>query len=240
MNDEEKKNKVSDAIQNVVDRLLHCGTHGDHTLGDFCNIQSMECILFSHTHSKHSIADPDMCQRQTYFRISCVLAFFYDIDPDFSPFFYLIWGKYSLRAKGIEVIKERNGSCMEKVPLELAEAGEMRYLLEEDADTICSHTKAAYFPWGEEFLLHLLDNLQKAKRFIFLEYFIIERGEMWDCIEKVLEKKVKEGVEVRILYDSFGCTTTLPESDVHELTKKELSAKPLTLSDSHLPLASTI
>ena len=133
--------------------------------------------------------------------------------PIFSPFFYLIWGKYSLRAKGIEVIKERNGSCMEKVPLELAEAGEMRYLLEEDADTICSHTKAAYFPWGEEFLLHLLDNLQKAKRFIFLEYFIIERGEMWDCIEKVLEKKVKEGVEVRILYDSFGCTTTLPESD---------------------------
>lgn len=145
--------------------------------------------------------------------------------PIFSPFFYLIWGKYSLRAKGIEVIKERNGSCMEKVPLELAEAGEMRYLLEEDADTICSHTKAAYFPWGEEFLLHLLDNLQKAKRFIFLEYFIIERGEMWDCIEKVLEKKVKEGVEVRILYDSFGCTTTLPESDVHELTKKGIICK---------------
>lgn len=49
----------------------------------FAISKSMECILFSHTHSKHSIADPDMCQRQTYFRISCVLAFFYDIDPDF-------------------------------------------------------------------------------------------------------------------------------------------------------------
>ena len=63
--------------------------------------------------------------------------------PIFSPFFYLIWGKYSLRAKGIEVIKERNGSCMEKVPLELAEAGEFGNVIIDgplDVKTSCEKT----------------------------------------------------------------------------------------------------
>ena len=57
----------------------------------------------------------------------------------------------------------------------------------------------------------MLKVLENAKRYIFLEYFIIEEGQMWDSILKILERKVKEGVEVRVLYDGFGCLLTLPD-----------------------------
>lgn len=58
-----------------------------------------------------------------------------------------------------------------------------------------------YFPFGEDKFTDLLIELSKAKKFIFLEYFIIAKGELFDLILEVLKRKVKEGVEVRILYD---------------------------------------
>lgn len=51
----------------------------------------------------------------------------------------------------------------------------------------------------------MLAALESAEHFIFLEYFIIEEGHMFHQIEDILEKKVKEGVEVRLIYDDVGC-----------------------------------
>lgn len=69
---------------------------------------------------------------------------------------------------------------------------------------VYQHTKTEYFPVGEDFLKRLLVDLKSAKQYIFLEYFILEYGKMWDAIHDVLRQKVKEGVEVRILYDDIG------------------------------------
>ena len=55
----------------------------------------------------------------------------------------------------------------------------------------------------------MLEELKKASKFIFLEYFIINNGIMWDSILKILEEKVSEGVEVRVIYDDAGCISTL-------------------------------
>ena len=71
-------------------------------------------------------------------------------------------------------------------------------------------TSTAFYPSGEQFWEALLIDLQKAERFIFLEYFIIRPGKMWDAIEKILIEKAASGVEVRLLYDYFGCLLTLP------------------------------
>jgi len=57
---------------------------------------------------------------------------------------------------------------------------------------------------GEEFHEELLNELKQAKKYIFMEYFIISKGKMWDSIFEVLCLKVKEGVDVRIIYDDFG------------------------------------
>jgi cardiolipin synthase len=65
----------------------------------------------------------------------------------------------------------------------------------------------------------LLIDLASAKRFIFMEYFIIEDGKFWSSKLKILKEKAKEGVIVRVLYDDIGCMSTLPPQYCKELRK---------------------
>lgn len=58
-----------------------------------------------------------------------------------------------------------------------------------------------YFPSGETKFDELLYQLKQARKFIFLEYFIISEGYMWDSVLEILRQKVQEGVEVRVMYD---------------------------------------
>ena len=53
----------------------------------------------------------------------------------------------------------------------------------------------------------LMEEMEKAKRFIHIEYYIIRNDELWHRIERVITRKAKEGVEVRVLFDSMGCRT---------------------------------
>ena len=76
---------------------------------------------------------------------------------------------------------------------------------EEPAACMYEHTRTEYFPSGELFWARLLEDLERAEKYIFMEYFIIERGEMWESILEILSRKVKEGVEVRFMYDDIGC-----------------------------------
>ena len=70
----------------------------------------------------------------------------------------------------------------------------------------------------------LLDDLRKAEKFIFLEFFIIEEGVFWGSILEILSEKAKSGVDVRVLYDDIGCMQTLPASYDNHLSKLSISA----------------
>lgn len=72
------------------------------------------------------------------------------------------------------------------------------------AATLYGGTKTEYMPSGEAFAERLIADLERAEKFIFLEYFILAKGEFWTRVLSILERKVKEGVEVRILYDDIG------------------------------------
>ncbi|MDR3766010.1 MAG: cardiolipin synthase [Butyricicoccus sp.] len=71
-------------------------------------------------------------------------------------------------------------------------------------------TATRYFPVGEKQFEAMCLELKKAERFIFMEYFIIEPGVMWNPILDILVEKVRQGVEVRIMYDDAGCLSKLP------------------------------
>lgn len=75
---------------------------------------------------------------------------------------------------------------------------------------VYQQTETTYFSSGEEKFVALLNELEKAKHFIFLEYFIIEEGEMLGQILEVLSRKVAEGVEVRLLFDGTNAFTKVP------------------------------
>ena len=81
---------------------------------------------------------------------------------------------------------------------------------------------STYFATGEEKLASLLTELEKAEKYIFLEYFILNDGVMWQSIFDILKRKAAEGVDVRILYDGMGSMTLLPRSFPKEMKKHNI------------------
>ena len=72
------------------------------------------------------------------------------------------------------------------------------------------NTDVRYLASGEASMEAMLRDLKRAKQFIFLEFFIIDEGYMWGRVLKVLEDKVREGVEVRVMYDGTCALFRLP------------------------------
>lgn len=79
--------------------------------------------------------------------------------------------------------------------------------------------KVTYFKNGETFFPDFIEKLKEAKEFIFMEFFIIHFGKEWNQIEDILIQKAKEGVDVKLLYDDFGCFKTLPAGYFKQLRK---------------------
>ncbi len=94
------------------------------------------------------------------------------------------------------------------------------YLATNSASPVYSGTKATYFSTGEEFFSFFLEKLKKAEKFIFMEYFIIdEDSRMWKETLEILKEKALAGVDIKILYDSFGCIASLPDDYPEKLGK---------------------
>lgn len=91
------------------------------------------------------------------------------------------------------------------------EYGLFKYMFEEAHYPVYDRCGVEYYPFGQDKFEALLRELKTAKRFIFMEYFIIDKGEMWDAVLKVLREKVMEGVEVRVLYDGTNTMLRLPK-----------------------------
>lgn len=71
------------------------------------------------------------------------------------------------------------------------------------------NTQTKYYSCGEEMFPDMLEALCGAKHFIFLEYFIIEEGYMFNTILDILEEKAKAGVDVRFIYDDVGSINSI-------------------------------
>ena len=80
-----------------------------------------------------------------------------------------------------------------------------RYVTEKGGFPTYKNYHTTYYPWGKDKFEALIEELNKAEKFIFMEYFIVAEGKMWNTVLEILKKKVQEGVEVRILYASMGC-----------------------------------
>lgn len=88
--------------------------------------------------------------------------------------------------------------------------GQAMYLKNFGGAPIWQHTQTTYFKSGEENFPYMIEELKKAEHFIFMEYFIIADGKMWDTILSILKEKAAAGLDVRLLYDDVGCLRLLP------------------------------
>lgn len=105
-----------------------------------------------------------------------------------------------------------SGSGICKTPEETAPAYEtqLKYLRMHARFPAYENTRTQYYSSGEAYYEALLEAVKTAKRFVFLEYFIVQEGKMWNSILDVLFEKVKQEVEVRLIYDDMGCFFLLP------------------------------
>lgn len=141
--------------------------------------------------------------------------------PIFGLLLYLLFGGNQLSKKQKEKMKkiyykelkykEKYNTTLTELRYESISAyNQAKYIENYALSNVCKHTKTTYLSSGKIYYEKLLDKLKEANKFIFLEYFIICEGKMWSSILEILKEKVKEGVEVRIIYDDFGCVSTLP------------------------------
>ena len=100
-----------------------------------------------------------------------------------------------------------------------------RFLWNEEDYPVYRNGECDYFPLGEDYWHRMLDELKKAKRFIFMEYFIIEQGKMWDDILEILKEKADSGVEVRLMYDGTTALTKVPFTYHKEMEKLGIKTK---------------
>ena len=158
------------------------------------------------------------------------------VMPIFGASFYL----YSKSNLGQRMLKERTISWMKEKRNAIEQDPEvLSKIKEEDPETagiahyiqrtgcypIFDNTEVRYFPMGQDMLETMLWELDQAKDFIFLEYFIINEGIMWGKILEVLARKVKEGVDVRVMYDGTCEITKLPSDYPKRLEKLGIRCK---------------
>ena len=101
----------------------------------------------------------------------------------------------------------------------------VKYLNRSGCFPAFDKTQVTYFPLGEDKFPAMLEELQKAEKFIFLEYFIIDEGYMWGSILKILIEKAEAGVDVRVMYDGMLEVSTLPNDYCKRLEAHGIKAK---------------
>ena len=85
-----------------------------------------------------------------------------------------------------------------------------KYIKDTSRAPVYTGTQAKYYAQGVDMFPEMLKDLETAEKSIFLEYFIVKPGYMWDTILEILKRKAAQGVDVRLMYDDFGCMFILP------------------------------
>lgn len=158
------------------------------------------------------------------------------IFPIFGGLFYLLYGgnKLSTREKLKMVIQniemtnalKQDDEIIKKIgDKSIYAKNQSEYILNYAKCPVYNNTETTYFKIGEEKFEALLRELKKAEKFIFLEYFIIQEGKMFNSILEILEEKAKQGVDVRLIYDDVGCIVTLPHNYKNTLEVKGIKCR---------------
>ena len=90
---------------------------------------------------------------------------------------------------------------------------------------IYGNTDVTYYPIGEEMFKAMLEEMEKAEKFIYMEYFIVDEGLMVGKLLDILIRKAAQGVDVRFMYDGMCEATTLPHKYPKLLQEKGIKAK---------------
>ena len=128
------------------------------------------------------------------------------------------------RFKGMNCLYTQDLSAFEKYRARSAFAEQCaKHLSAEGLMAASDCVECTYLPTGEAYRDKLCEELERAEKFIFLEYFIIQPGTFWDGVLEILKRKVKEGVDVRVIYDDIGSMFKVPDDYEQQLEKEGIA-----------------
>jgi len=102
----------------------------------------------------------------------------------------------------------------------------LKHITDATGFPIVKNEVSKYYSFGEEMFRDMCKDLKKAKKYVYVEYFIIESGIFWDNLSDIMAQKVKEGVDVRVMYDDLGSIKTYSIKDIKDLYKKGIKCIP--------------
>lgn len=159
------------------------------------------------------------------------------IFPLFGGIFYLFYRQQNFSKRVLRrytTIDQERKHWIHNIP-EISKDKLPKYLLRQRWPHY-HKTNTLFLPSGEIMFESMIKDLKEAKTYIFLEFFIINPGYMWDTILDILKNKVKEGVEVTLIYDDFG-SANLPYRYAHTLKSFGIHAIPFNPMRLHLNFA---
>lgn len=150
------------------------------------------------------------------------------IVPLLGGIFYLLYGARLLTAKDkqkLQIAQEESHKALTAGPaiepvldmLPADAARQSQYLRSTGNYPACEATKVDYFALGDEAFPRMLEDMEKAERYILFEYFIVAAGTMWDRMFDVMKRKAAQGIDVRVLYDDLGSHFVLPANFQRDL-----------------------
>ncbi len=129
---------------------------------------------------------------------------------------YILWGRSKMRMKKelelrkVRVYSENLLQDSKNILDEIKKCdkykyNQVEYMTKISGYPLYNNHGVEYYDIGEKFFDALKKDLLKAKKYILMEFFIFDRGKLWDEIFDILKNKAKEGVKVKIIMDSLGC-----------------------------------
>jgi cardiolipin synthase A/B len=154
--------------------------------------------------------------------------------PVFGYLLFLFWGTTGLTHRKSRIIREniaygrtfskQDPNTYSDFQHQHSTRQRIETYLHNEGFPIYSKTQCSYYPLGELQFDKLIEDLEQARKYIFLEYYIIADGQLWERIHNILRHKSQQGVEIRILIDDFGSSMQLSDTFVSELRSEGIKA----------------
>ena len=145
---------------------------------------------------------------------------------------YFLWGrnaKFAASAKRLRQLQRRmepfldmNEPLLETLREEQHERSLQAQFLMNAGFPVYTNTSLQYFPSGEKHFKKIFEDIENAREFVFLEFFILADGDLWSSMEKLLIKKASQGVDVRLMFDDFGSVIKAPNDLIRRLRENNV------------------
>ena len=158
--------------------------------------------------------------------------------PIFGAMLYVFWGNKNtgkklkknleqsaaVLSKPADIVDNECLSDIRKNDLRIGQT--LEHITKTTGFPVLKNDTSKYYPLGEDMFQDMCEDLKKAQKYIYVEYFIIQRGKFWDTLTDIMAERAAAGVEVRVMYDDLGSIGTYSLSNVIDLSKKGIKCIP--------------